>query len=157
MAEPGRRSLVGCGPWGSEQLDTTERLPFDFSLLCIGEGDGNPLQCSCLENPKVTLSHIKSLKPFHLLLRTTAHILELASQVLFSILIKAFIAYLHTLLDLSIVLKNGSYTLDTVKYSVTDRSSSFLSKPPYPFTVVNKFYFVIFLLLNLNLLEWLRK
>ena len=30
----------------------TERLPFHFSLSCIGEGNGNPLQCSCLENPR---------------------------------------------------------------------------------------------------------
>ena len=29
----------------------TERLHFHFSLSCIGEGNGNPLQCSCLENP----------------------------------------------------------------------------------------------------------
>ena len=47
----GRRSLVGCSPWGREEPDTTERLPFHFSLSCIGEGNGNPLQCSCLENP----------------------------------------------------------------------------------------------------------
>ena len=47
----GRRSLVGCSPWGREELDTTERLHFHFSLSCIGEGNGNPLQCSCLENP----------------------------------------------------------------------------------------------------------
>ena len=47
----GRRSLVGCSPWGREELDMTERLPFHFSVLCIGEGNGNPLQCSCLENP----------------------------------------------------------------------------------------------------------
>ena len=33
------------------QSDTTERLPSHFSLSCIGEGNGNPLQCSCLENP----------------------------------------------------------------------------------------------------------
>ena len=45
-------SLVGCSPWGREELDTTERLHFDFSLSCIGEGNGNPLQCSCLENPR---------------------------------------------------------------------------------------------------------
>ena len=32
--------------------DTTERLHFHFSLSCIGEGNGNPLQCSCLENPR---------------------------------------------------------------------------------------------------------
>ena len=48
----GRSSLVGCSPWGREESDTTERLPFHFSLSCIGEGNGNPLQCSCLENPR---------------------------------------------------------------------------------------------------------
>ena len=48
----GQRSLVGCSPWGREESDTTERLPFHFSLSCIGEGNGNPLQCSCLENPR---------------------------------------------------------------------------------------------------------
>ena len=47
----GWRSLVGCSPWGREESDTTERLHFHFSLSCIGEGNGNPLQCSCLENP----------------------------------------------------------------------------------------------------------
>ena len=46
----GRRSLVGCGPWGHEESDTTEGLHFHFSLSFIGEGNGNPLQCSCLEN-----------------------------------------------------------------------------------------------------------
>ena len=46
------RSLVGCSPWGHEELDMTERLHFHFSLSCIGEGNGNPLQCSCLENPR---------------------------------------------------------------------------------------------------------
>ena len=46
------RSLVGCSPWGRWELDTTERLHFHFSLSCIGEGNGNPLQCSCLENPR---------------------------------------------------------------------------------------------------------
>ena len=48
----GRRSLVGCRPWGREESDTTERLHFHFSLSCIGEGNGNPLQCSCLDNPR---------------------------------------------------------------------------------------------------------
>ena len=48
----GRRSLVGCSPWGRKESDTTERLRFHFSLSCIGEGNGNPLQCSCLENPR---------------------------------------------------------------------------------------------------------
>ena len=45
----GWRSLEGCSLWGRWGLDTTERLHF-FSLSCIGEGNGNPLQCSCLEN-----------------------------------------------------------------------------------------------------------
>ena len=48
----GQRSLVGCSPWGLEVSDTTEQLHFHFSLSCIGEGSGNPLQCSCLENPR---------------------------------------------------------------------------------------------------------
>ena len=48
----GQRSLVGCSPWGRKESDTTEWLHFHFSLSCIGEGNGNPLQCSCLENPR---------------------------------------------------------------------------------------------------------
>ena len=48
----GQRSLVGCSPWGRWGLDTTEQLHFHFSLSCTGEGNGNPLQCSCLENPR---------------------------------------------------------------------------------------------------------
>ena len=48
----GRRSLVGCSPWGCYQSDMTEQLHFHFSPSCIGEGNGNPLQCSCLENPR---------------------------------------------------------------------------------------------------------
>jgi len=48
----GRRSLVGCSPWGREESDRTERLHFHFSLSCIGKGNGNPLQCSCLENAR---------------------------------------------------------------------------------------------------------
>ena len=47
MEEPG-----GLQPMGLLELDTTERLHFHFSLSCIGEGNGNPLQCSCLENPR---------------------------------------------------------------------------------------------------------
>ena len=48
----GWRSLEGYSPWGHWGSDTTERLHFHFSLSCIGEGNGNPLQCSCLENPR---------------------------------------------------------------------------------------------------------
>ena len=44
--EPGRLQSIG-----SLEPDTTERLHFHFSLSCIGEGNGNPLQRSCLENP----------------------------------------------------------------------------------------------------------
>ena len=47
MEEPGRLQSMG-----SLESDTTERLHFHFSLACIGEGNGNPLQCSCLENPR---------------------------------------------------------------------------------------------------------
>ena len=48
----GRGSLVGCHLWGCTESDTTERFHFHFSLSCIGEGNGNPLECSCLENPR---------------------------------------------------------------------------------------------------------
>ena len=47
-----RRSLVGCSPWGHFESDMTEGLHFHFSLPHTGEGNGNPLQCSCLENPR---------------------------------------------------------------------------------------------------------
>ena len=47
MEEPGRLQSMGL-----LELDTTERLHFHFSLSYIGEGNGNPLQCSCLENPR---------------------------------------------------------------------------------------------------------
>ena len=45
--EPG-----GLQSMGSRRVGTTEWLHFHFSLSCIGEGNGNPLQCSCLENPR---------------------------------------------------------------------------------------------------------
>ena len=48
----GQRGLVGYSPWGHKELDTTEQLHFHFSLSCIGEGNGNPLQYSCQENPR---------------------------------------------------------------------------------------------------------
>ena len=43
---------MGYSPWGREELDMTEQLHFHFSLSCTGEGHGNPLQYSCLENPR---------------------------------------------------------------------------------------------------------
>ena len=49
---PGMGSLVGCHLRGRTEWDTTERLHFHFSLSRTGEGNGNPLQCSCLENPR---------------------------------------------------------------------------------------------------------
>ena len=48
----GQRSLVGYSPWDRKESDTTEQLHFHFSHSCIGEGNGNPLQRSCLENPR---------------------------------------------------------------------------------------------------------
>ena len=47
MEEPGRLQSMG-----SLESDTTEQLHFHFSLSCIGERNGNPLQWSCLENPR---------------------------------------------------------------------------------------------------------
>ena len=49
---PWTDGLVGCSPWGRKESDTTEQLHFPFSLSCIGEGNGNPLQYSCLKNPR---------------------------------------------------------------------------------------------------------
>ena len=43
---------MGCSPWGREESNTPEQLHFHFSLSCIGEGNGNPLQYSYLENPR---------------------------------------------------------------------------------------------------------
>ena len=48
----GWKSLGGCSPWVRYKLDTTKQLPFQFSLSRFVEGNGNPLQCSCLENPR---------------------------------------------------------------------------------------------------------
>ena len=48
----GWRGLVGYSPQGCKESDTTEKLHFHFSLSCIGKGNGNPLQCSCLESPR---------------------------------------------------------------------------------------------------------
>jgi len=48
----GWRRLVSCSPWGHKDSDTTEQLHFDFSLSCLGEGNGSPLQYSCLDNPR---------------------------------------------------------------------------------------------------------
>ena len=47
MEEPGRLQSMG-----REESDMTEQLHFHFSLSCIGERNGNPLQCPCLENPR---------------------------------------------------------------------------------------------------------
>ena len=49
---PWTEELVGCSSWGREESDTSERLHFHFSLSCVGEGNGNPRQCSCLENSR---------------------------------------------------------------------------------------------------------
>ena len=43
---------MGCSPWVREESDTTEQLHFHFSLSCLGEGNGNSLQCPCLETPR---------------------------------------------------------------------------------------------------------
>ena len=47
VEEPGRLQSMG-----SQRVGHNERLPFHFSLSCTGEGNGSPLKCSCLENPR---------------------------------------------------------------------------------------------------------
>ena len=49
---PWTEEPMGYSPWGFEELDTTEQLHFHFSLSCTWGGNGNPLQYSCLENPR---------------------------------------------------------------------------------------------------------
>ena len=49
---PWTEEPCGLQSMGSLESDTTEQLHFHFSLSCIGEENGNPLQCSCLENPR---------------------------------------------------------------------------------------------------------
>ena len=49
---PWTEEPLGCSPWGRKESDMTEQIHFQFLLSCIGEGNGNPLQCSCLENPR---------------------------------------------------------------------------------------------------------
>ena len=52
LQEDGQGGLACCRPWGHKESDMTERFHFHFSHSCIGEENGNPLQCSCLENPR---------------------------------------------------------------------------------------------------------
>ena len=89
-----RRSLVGCSPWGLEESDTTERLHLHFSLSRIGEGNGNPLQCFCLKNPRdmgawwdavygvaqsrTRLKQLSSINSIHLFLNSS-HVVQWSS------------------------------------------------------------------------------
>ena len=52
LENPMGGGAIGCSPWGRKESDMTERLHFHFPLSCIGEGNGNPLHCSCPENPR---------------------------------------------------------------------------------------------------------
>ena len=69
---PWTEELVGCSPWGCKESDTTERLHFHFSFSCFGEGNGNPLQYSCLEDPRDRVSLVGS----HLWGRTESDMTE---------------------------------------------------------------------------------
>ena len=95
----GQRSLVGCSPWGHEKSDTTEWLHFHFSLSCIGKGNGNPLQCSCLENPRdrgarwaavygvaQSQTRLKRLSSSILILMITVHIFYKLNHLVWKIL-----------------------------------------------------------------------
>jgi len=79
---------MGCSPWDREESDMTGQLPFHFSLSCIEEGNGNPLQCSCLENPRdwgtwwaavygVTRTRLKRLSSSSSLFETQISILSI--------------------------------------------------------------------------------
>ena len=90
----GQRSLVGCSPCGHQESDMTERLHFHFSLSCTGGENGNPLQCSCLENPRdggawwaavygvaQSWTRLKRLSSSSsILLMTTAEVLKIRTQ-----------------------------------------------------------------------------
>ena len=85
---------MGCSPWNHEKLDRTERLPFHFSLSCIGEENSNPRQCSCLENPRdggawwaavygvaQSRTRLKQLSSSSLLLIGGSFLFELVSKI----------------------------------------------------------------------------
>ena len=63
---------MGCSPWGLEESDMTEPLHFHFSLLCIGEGNGNPLQCSSLENSRDGVAQSRTRPSLSFLLAVAA-------------------------------------------------------------------------------------
>ena len=109
----GWRSLIGCSTWGRKESDVTEWLHFHFSLSCIGEGNGNPLQCSCLENPRdggalwaaiygVTQSRtrLKRLSSIIQIKTITLIVLYLwdASMLVYTVLIYSFIFLYNILL-----------------------------------------------------------
>ena len=85
---------MGCSPRNHEKLDRTERLPFHFSLSCIGEENSNPCQCSCLENPRdggawwaavygvaQSQTRLKQLSSSSLLLIGGSFLFELVSKI----------------------------------------------------------------------------
>ena len=88
---------MGCSPWGREEWDMTERLHFHFSLSCIGEGNGNPLQCSCLENPRggaavygvaQSLTRLKRLSSSSSRSISFLVVLRISARVIFSLIYK---------------------------------------------------------------------
>ena len=112
----GQRSLVGCSPRGREESDTTERLHFHFSLSFIGEGNGNPLQCSCLENPRDGGAW-------------WAAVYGVAqSQTRLKRLSSSSIKTSHATLATALTLCNGPYSICGVYFSLNlNKSTSYLS------------------------------
>ena len=78
---------MGCSPWGCQESDTTKRLHFHFSFSCIGEGNGNPLQCSCLENPRDGGAWLAAILRSH---RVRHDWSDLAAETATPILLKIF-------------------------------------------------------------------
>ena len=102
----GWRGLISCSPWGREELDRTERLHFHFSPSCIGEGNGNPLQCSCLENPRdggAWWAAVYGVAQS----RTRLKRFSSSSSMLFSCI--SFLSFLHLSLLLNVFSKHMSH------------------------------------------------
>ena len=104
MEEPGSLQSMGC-----EESDMTERLHFDFSLSCVGEGNGNPLQYSCFDNPRDGGAWWAAV---YGVAQSRTRLKRLSSSILFSIMVASFynpikkirIPFLHILAHICFLL-----------------------------------------------------
>ena len=107
----GPKSLVGCSPWGHKESDTTERLPFHFSLSCIG-GNGNPLQCSCLEDPRDGGAWWASI---YEVTQSRTRLKRLSSSISAYYISGTFLSTSHLLVHLTLpIILSGSYIIISI-------------------------------------------